>query len=134
MSKKIIILIEFVVCFIATIMISIFGINPENWRDYKYTEYLNFTETNIQLEADDDSCEISWEIGPYDATIKTISFIYDKNICNISEIDYNNCKAIVTFVQKIGVTITGRTQDGKKNTSRINITFSNSGSGNVELD
>ena len=49
MSKKIIVLIEIIVCIMAIVVVSLFGLQAENWRDMVYATSIEFYEDDITM-------------------------------------------------------------------------------------
>lgn len=125
MSKKMIILIQLAVCVIAIIVISLYGRNPENWRDFNYCESLYFLVDDsrvprgyeIELENDTETYQLIWFVGPENATIKTVRFLsYNENVL----VDENG---LVTFLSDEGATIYIYTTDNSLLSSEIMFSF-----------
>lgn len=128
MSKKFIILIQLVVCVIAVIMISLYGRNPEMWRDFEYCEEIYFIVNNervdngteIEISADyanGGQYQLVWYVGPEDATNKTVRF--DSNSANVTVDPYG----LVTFVTDDGATIRIYTTDKSLLSASIQLTI-----------
>ncbi len=120
MSKKIIVLIEFVVCVLAVVIVSVFGNNPETWRDFKQASEISVEVPSVRLEADADSYQLVWKIGPEDVTVKEVTFSSQGILRNYITIDESG---LVTFLEKKMVTIIIRTTDGSNLSVSVDISF-----------
>lgn len=153
MSKKTVVIIEFVVCALAIIVISIFGLAPDTWRrEVPATNFevvnvsdeskgIEVTRTNkngieivnIRLPRTVSEYKLLWKISPEDATNTQIRFtssaISDKLI-SISE------DGVVKFLTNtfVGVSIVLQTTDGTNLRVDVSITFkSDESGGDIEL-
>ncbi len=128
MNKKVIILIEIIICITAIVIISIFGNIPEMWRDFEYASSLNFTVKNVELLQNETSYQLEWTLGPENATIKAVRFTTDQKHVTVSP------EGLVTFSKNQGATIIILTTDGSNLKDSINITFKAPGGGTIPLD
>lgn len=128
MNKKIIILIEIVICIAAIVVISIFGNIPEMWRDFEYASSIQFSVKNVELPRGTTTYQLEWTIGPENATIQEVRFSSAQEHVIISE------TGLVTFTKEQGATIQVFTTDGSYLSDSINITFKAPGGGTIVLD
>jgi hypothetical protein len=128
MNKKMVILIEFIVCVMSIIIISIFGNMPEVWRDFEYCKTINFAEDNVELPNGTQEYQLIWFIGPQTATNKQVRFTASNDNVIISS------DGLVTFSRQEGVTIMVKTTDGSNLKAYIDITFKAPGGGTIVLD
>lgn len=153
MSKKTVVIIEFIVCVLAIIVISIFGLAPDTWRrDVPATklEVVNVSDpakdievthttkngrdvVNIKLPRTVLEYKLLWKISPEDATNTQIRFtssaINDK-IISVSE------EGVVKFLTNkfVGVSIVLQTTDGTNLRVDVSITFQvDEQGGDIEL-
>ncbi|MBQ7977418.1 MAG: hypothetical protein IJ301_02310 [Clostridia bacterium] len=154
MTKKAVVAIEVVVCLLAVVIISIFGINPEAWRDdipaqslvitnqsdpVREIDVTRSTDTNgrevvnVKLPSSIREYQIEWEISPENVTVTQISFTSAQiggNIISISD------TGLVNFLTNSneGATIMLKTTDGTNRIAQMIITFKASSSGgDIEL-
>lgn len=153
MTKKAVIAIEVVVCLLAVVIISIFGINPEAWREEIPADSLTITNetdttTGVEVTRKTENgkvvvyamlpqtmreYQITWQILPENVTNTRISFTSSKindNIISISD------TGLVTFLtgSNTGASILLKTTDGTNRQAQIVITFkANSEGGDIEL-
>lgn len=93
MNKKIIVLIEIVVCIMAIVVVSLFGLQAENWRDMVYVTSIEFYEDDItlvdeqyngkdgvqlQINLDEDtvSYQIKYRVNPSNASNGHVEFSF----------------------------------------------------------
>lgn len=96
MSKKLIIFIQLVVCVAAVIIISLYGRNPELWKDYELVENVYFTvngevvENAYEIEFDygTTNYQLTWIIEPDNATIRDVRFYTDNSSVIVNEEGY----------------------------------------------
>lgn len=153
MTKKAVVAIEVVVCLLAVVIISIFGINPEAWREDIPADSLTITNESdavsgvevtktiengkqvvrAKLPASMREYQITWEILPENVTNTKISFTSSQindNIISISE------TGLVTFLTSgnTGASILLKTTDGTNRQAQMIITFkASSEGGDIEL-
>jgi len=131
MSKKLIIFIQLVVCLAAVIIISLYGRNPELWKDYQLVEDIYFTYEDeevvngyeIELEYGTTNFQLTWVIAPEDATIKTVRFYTDNTNVIVDEEGY------VTFSTDEGAAVYMSTTDNSLKTIYIQLTILPSNNG-----
>lgn len=113
MSKKVIVLIEILVCVGAIVLVSIFGNVAESWRTQIYAESVEFVDQmsspmmivmydknnqktldnnlcvrktkTIQLDSGQTSIQLKWRVIPESTTNKSVNFYCDKIHVKISE-------------------------------------------------
>lgn len=142
MTKKVIVAIEFVVCVLAIVIISVFGLNPETWRDFVPASSLTITnESNAQtgitvtretvngreivyakIPRGMRTYQIYWVIGPENATIQQISFTSAEINANIISVDDTGLVSFLTTGTQ-GATVVLSTTDGTNRRATIVITF-----------
>lgn len=125
MSKKLIIFIQLVVCIAAVIIISLYGRNPELWKDYQLVEHIYFTiegevvENAFELELDygTTNFQLTWLIEPDDATIKSVRFYTNNPNVIVDNEGY------VTFTTDEGAAIYISAEDNSLKTVYIQLTL-----------
>ncbi len=142
MTKKVIVAIEFVVCVLAIVIISVFGLNPETWRDFVPVNSLTITNQSneaagitvtketvngrevvyAKIPRGTRTYKINWVIGPENATIPEISFTSAEINANIISIDDTGLVSFLTTGTQ-GATIVLSTTDGTNRRATIIITF-----------
>lgn len=137
MSKKFIILIQLVVCVIAVVMISLYGRNPEMWKDFEYCEVIYFLYDSARVESGTEieipraeeggtlTYQLEWYVGPEDASVKEVRF--HSNSSNVV-VDENG---LVTFLSDEGATIYIFTTDNSLLSANIKLTIGLPGGGEL---
>ena len=136
MSKKIIILIQLVVCVSAVVIISFFGRNPEIWRDFQYCESIHFTingervesGTEVELEHGTKTYQLEWVILPDEATMKDVVFI-----CESDNVSVNESGLVEFLTDDEGATIIIKTKDESNLSSEITLTIKPDHGGELPL-
>ncbi|NCB48061.1 MAG: hypothetical protein EOM55_00300 [Clostridia bacterium] len=136
MSKKVLILIQIAVVVIAVIIISLYGRNPENWKDFNYCEEVYFlvdgekVANDYELELQDGTItyQLVWYVGPENSTIKTVRFSSDNSNVSVGE------GGLLTFLMaNEGAVITIFTTDNSLLSRRIIISFGPPSGGQLPL-
>ena len=136
MSKKVLILIQIAVVVVAVIIISLYGRNPETWKDFNYCEEVYFlvdgekVANDYELELDDgtDSYQLVWYVGPEKATIKDVRFSSDNSNVSVNE------EGLLSFLsENEGAVITIFTTDNSLISRRIIISFGPPSGGELPL-
>lgn len=136
MSKKLIVLIQLVVCVAAVVIISLYGRNPEMWKDFQYVEEIYFlvneerVQNGYELELDNGTQEyqLTWYVGPSDATFKSVRF----ESSNPDKVAVNE-NGQVTFSSDEGAVIYVYTTDNSLLNAYINLTIKPAGGGVLPL-
>ena len=157
MSKKLIVLIEIVVCVMAIIVVSLFGLNPENWRDNVYATGIEFYENDVTLidekyqptdeiklqivlDKASHTYQLKWRILPETATVKDVVFAFSGGIKqengDVTDGNVTVTKdGLVVFSKEVkGLTITVSTTDGSNYSDRISIIPYVNQTGDLPLD
>ncbi|MEG1710705.1 MAG: hypothetical protein RR054_05030 [Clostridia bacterium] len=136
MSKKLIVIIEIFVCAMAIIVISLFGLNPENWRDNVFASSIEFYEDDativnkdfdgtgnkklqIELDKNTPTYQLKWRINPTNTSNTKVYFEFSGGIVQPNG-SVTNGKITVTKTglvvfekgKVLGVTITVCVSDG----------------------
>lgn len=136
MSKKVLILIQIAVVVIAVIIISLYGRNPETWKDFNYCEEVYFlvddekvaNDYELELVDGTDSYQLVWYVGPEKSTIKAVRFSSDNGNVLVDD------EGLLTFlVKNEGVVITIFTTDNSLLSRRIMISFGPPSGGELPL-
>ena len=139
MNKKIVFMIVLIECFLAVLLIGVFGQAIFDAMSRKsiteiYFAYEDGTkvEDNINLEVElSDSMrdvQLYWVIVPDDASDQTVKFTSSKpDVAIVSE------SGLVTFFEDESVTITVQTLDGSNQTDTIVVVPLDKSGGNVDI-
>ena len=153
MTKKAIVAIEFVAILLAIVIISVFGLNPETWRNDVPVNSLGITNQSnaaqgititrqtvngrevvyAKIQRGTKEFQITWEILPENATNKRISFTSAEINANIISVNDTGLVSFLTTSNQ-GASIMLSTTDGTNRRAEIVITFTTGGSGgDIEL-
>lgn len=139
MNKKIVFMVVLIECFLAVLLIGVFGQAIFDAMSRKsiteiYFSYEDGTkiEDNINLEVElSDSMldvQLYWVIVPDDASEQKVQFICDKpDVAVVSE------SGLITFFEEKSVTITVQALDGSGQKDTIVVVPINKSGGNVEI-
>lgn len=157
MSKKIIVLIEIIVCIMAIVVVSLFGLQAENWRDVVYVTSIAFYEDDItmvdsvyngkegkylqiNLQPDDESYQIKWRVAPENATNSKIIFTFSGGMQQENGIVTDGDIAVTPEGwlyfpggKAKSVDIIAKTTDGSNKTATLRIRVSENGGGVLPL-
>lgn len=136
MSKKLIVLIQLVVCVAAVVIISLYGRNPEMWKDFQYVEEIYFIVNDervqdgyeLELASGTTTYQLVWFVGPDNATIKEVRF----ESSNPDKVAVNE-NGQVTFSSDEGAVIYMYTTDNSLLNAHINLTIKPAGGGVLPL-
>jgi uncharacterized protein YjdB len=137
MSRKMVFLIEIIVCIIAVVIVSLIGVNPEIWKVYTPVSSVSFTNTEITftenkkiitIKSGTKNYTLTYSVLPSNATNSDVSFSSSDE--SIATVDNNG---VVNIIRETGFNIIIIAKDGTKKSDSVSFIFSSSGGGGIDL-